>query len=142
MLRAGIPNSSDPPRRVWCPLPALLVALHAPHGFFKVDLQQTAVLLGHCVPFSHSPVTGQLVGPAPPGMKHCPTHQSPWLWVYSNSFGAVGWEGHNPFCALGCPADTRSICGSRVKGTAETTRAEASVLWRWHRLKVLDPRFP
>jgi hypothetical protein len=43
----------------------------------------------------------------PPGIKHCPTRQSPWLWFYSNSFGAVGWGGreHNPFCALGCPAD-------------------------------------
>lgn len=59
--RAGIPNSSDPLKRAWSPLTALSwgLSIH-PHGFFKVDLQQTAVLLWHCVPFSHSPIPGQL----------------------------------------------------------------------------------
>lgn len=60
---AGIPNSSDPLKGVWSPFTALSwwLSVH-PHCFFKVDLQQTAVLLWHCVPFSHGPVPGQPVG--------------------------------------------------------------------------------
>lgn len=67
-------------------------------------LCQTAVLLWHCVPFSHDPVSGQLV--RLPGLSTV-LHARVLVMVYSNSFGAVGWGGreHNPFCALGCPAD-------------------------------------
>lgn len=140
--RAGIPNSSDPPKRVWPPLTALSwgLSIH-PMVSLRWIFSRLQSSYGTVCP-SH---TAQSLGNCgPPGMKHCPPRQSPWLWFYSHSFGAVGWVGGNitPSVPWDAQQVTRSICRSHVKGTAKTTQAGGSVVWRWLRLKVLDPQFP
>lgn len=125
---AGIPNSSDPLKGVWSPFTALSwwLSVH-PHCFFKVDLQQTAVLLWHCVPFSHSPVPGQPVGlpggntvlhPRAPGYGFIVTALGPWGGVGGNITPSVPW-------------DAQQIKGPSVEATWKVlqTRLERREVW-------------
>lgn len=99
----------------------------------------STAFLWHCVPFAHSPALGDWWaswGGSPVLHSRFPSYD-----FIVTPLGGGGGRNITPSVPWDARQITRSICRSHMKGTGETARAQGSVMWRWLRLEVLDPRF-
>lgn len=98
-----------------------------------------SLLMALCALCSHSPALGDWWaswGGSPVLHSRFPSYD-----FIVTPLGGGGGRNITPSVPWDARQITRSICRSHMKGTGETARAQGSVMWRWLRLEVLDPRF-